>query len=169
MDVFFKDPEFNRDISNLYNDFFWRPLPWLQLNIESQLPVGNSIYNFTEVNTGLTFFITKNFSWNIGHGYIHDNPIFVNSSLLYSRIYARINENWGFSMNHVYEATDHTLEYQSYSLHRDLSSWVVSLGGLIRGNRGVNDFGIVLNFTLKDFPQISIPLDLDPTPQGRGP
>ena len=103
-------------------------------------------------------------------GLWNNNPIFTDSSLIYSRIYARLSENWGVSMNHVYEAKDRLLEYQSYSVHRDLSSWVVSVGGLVRrtGN-GVNNYGLVLNFTLKDFPEISIPLDIDPSPASRGP
>jgi len=37
-------------------------------------------------------------------------------------------------MNHVYEMGGGALEYQSYALHRDLSSWVASLGGLVRDN-----------------------------------
>ncbi len=95
----------------------------------------------------------------------------MDSNLFNSRIYARLSENWGFSMNHIYEATDSTLEYQSYSIHRDLSSWILSVGGLIRQNRGgsgSDDFGVVLTMTLKDFPQVSLPLDLDPNPTGAG-
>ena len=70
-------------------------------------------------------------------------------------------------MNHIYEMEDSTLEYQSYSVHRDLSSWVASLGGLVRDNRGVTDYGVVFSLTLKDFPQVSIPLDTNPNPTGR--
>lgn len=168
-DIFFQDPEFDRDVSNLYNDFYWRPLPWLQLNIDSQLPIGNSDFNFTEVNTSLSWMPAKNFSWTVGHAYLKDNPIFTDSSLIFSRIYARLSENWGVSMNHIYEATDSTLQYQSYSIHRDLTSWIVSLGGLVRQNHGGNDdFGLVLTLTLKDFPDVSIPLDMDPNPTGAG-
>jgi len=170
-DLFFEDPEFDRDVSNLYNDFFWRPVPWLQFTTEVQLPLGGSDFNYTEVNTALTWMPVKNFSWSLGHAYFQGNPIFVDSNLFNSRIYARLSENWGISMNHIYEAADHTLEYQSYSIHRDLTSWVVSLGGLVRqnrGGRGTDDFGIVLTMTLKDFPQVSLPLDLDPNPAGQG-
>ena len=31
-----------------------------------------------------------------------------------------------------------------------------------------NEYGVVLSLTLKDFPSVSIPLDLDPNPTGRG-
>ncbi|MEI6534662.1 MAG: hypothetical protein WCN98_04915, partial [Verrucomicrobiaceae bacterium] len=169
MDVFIQDPEFDRKISNLYNDFYWRPVPWLSLNIDSQTPMGSSAYNFTEVNTSLSWMPSKNFSWTVGHNYLNSNPLFADSSLIFSRIYTRLNENWGFAMNHIYEATDHTLQYQSYSISRDLTSWVVSVGGLVRNNGNANnDFGVIVNFTLKDFPQVSIPLNLDPTPNGAG-
>jgi hypothetical protein len=79
-----------------------------------------------------------------------------------------LNENWGVSANHVYELDDATLEYQSYAVHRDLSSWVMTLGALMRDNRGVSDFGMIFSMTLKDFPQVSLPLDMDPNPTGRG-
>lgn len=168
MDVFMEDPEFDRDVSNLYNDLFWYPVPWLAFTVDSQLPVGSSDFNFTEVNSSVTWMPNKRFSLSFGHQLLTDNPLFIDSSLIYSRVYAKINENWGFSMNHIYEMDDSTLEYQSYSVHRDLASWTMALGGLIRDNRGENEYGVVLSFTLKDFPNVSIPLDLDPNPTGRG-
>lgn len=167
-DIFLDDPEFDRTISNLYNDLFWNPLPWLSMSIGSQLPIGDSDYNFTEVNTNITWMPSTHFSWTVGHQLLSDNPIFRDSSLIYSRIFARINDNWGFSMNHVYEMDDSVLEYQSYSIHRDLASWTMAVGGLIRDNRGANEYGLVVSLTLKDFPQVSLPLDLDPNPTGRG-
>lgn len=168
VDIFMEDPEFDRDVSNLYNDLFWSPLPWLTFSIDSQLPIGSSDYNFAEVNTNLTWMPTKRFSWSVGHQLLSDNPLFQDSSLIYSRIYTKINENWGFSMNHIYEMDDSTLQYQSYSFHRDLASWTMGLGGLIRDNGDTNEYGVILSLTLKDFPSVSVPLDLDPNPTGRG-
>lgn len=168
VDMFIDDPEFDRDISNLYNDLFWYPVPWLAFSIDSQLPIGSSDYNFTEVNSNITWMPSKKFTFSLGHQLLSDNPLFVDSSLIYSRIYTKINENWGFSMNHIYEMDDSTLQYQSYSVHRDLASWTMAVGGLIRDNGGTNEYGVVLSLTLKDFPNVSIPLDLDPNPTGRG-
>jgi len=168
VDLFIDDPEFNRDVSNLYNELFWRPLPWLTFWADTQLPIGGGDDNYTEANYGVTWMASKNLSITLGHQYIADHPFFPNSSLVYSRIYARLNENWGISMNHIYEMDDHTLEYQSYALHRDLNSWVASFGALVRDNRGVSDFGMIFSMTLKEFPQVSIPLDTDPNPTGRG-
>jgi LPS-assembly protein len=168
VDLFVEDPEFNRDVSNLFNELFWRPLPWLTFWADTQLPIGGGEANFTEANYGITWMANKSLSVTLGHQYITDHPFFENSSLVYSRLYARLNENWGVSMNHVYEMDDNTLEYQSYSVHRDLNSWVASLGALVRDNRGVTDMGLIFSMTLKEFPQVSIPLDTDPNPTGRG-
>ena len=168
IDLFVEDPEFNRDVSNLFNELFWRPLPWLTFWADTQLPIGGGDANFTEANYGITWMANKSLSITLGHQYISDHPFFENSSLVYSRLYARLNENWGVSMNHVYEMDDSTLEYQSYSVHRDLNSWVASLGALFRDNRGVTDMGLIFSMTLKEFPQVSIPLDTDPNPTGRG-
>ncbi|HEY1048263.1 MAG TPA: hypothetical protein VGE39_00855, partial [Prosthecobacter sp.] len=104
-----------------------------------------------------------------GHQFISDHPFFQDSSLLYTKFYARLSENYGFAMNHVFEADDGTLEFQSYNFTRDLSSWVASVGVMARDNRnGVSDFGILVSFTLKDFPQFNFDLDIDPNPTGRG-
>jgi LPS-assembly protein len=168
VDIFLDDPEFDRDVSNFYNDFYWKPVPWLSFNVDSQLPIGSSDYNFTEVNTSISWMPTNYFSWTVGHQMLTDNPLFLDSSLITSRMYARLNDNWAFSMNHSYEMDDSTLEYQSYSIHRDLAAWTMAVGGLIRDNRGENEYGLVLSFTLKDFPNVSLPLDIDPNPTGTG-
>ena len=36
------------------------------------------------------------------------------------------------------------------------------IGGLVRNINSSNDFGVVVTFSLKDFPQVTLPLDLDP-------
>ena len=72
-------------------------------------------------------------------------------------------DNWGFSTAHRFERDDNTLEYQQYSVHRDLASWTASLGGIIRDNRsGENEYGVILSLTLKAFPKVSLPLDFQP-------
>ena len=160
---------FDRSLSNLYNELFFRPVPWINFWLDMQLPLGSSVGNFTEVNQGITFLPSSKVSLTLGHQYVGDSPYIEDSSLMFSRIYARFNDNWGFAMNHVYELDDGTLEFQSYSFTRDLSSWIASVGAMVRDNRGGRtDTGIMLSFTLKDFPQFTLPLDIDPNPSGRG-
>ncbi len=169
VDVFAKDPEFGRDISNLYNEIFWRPVPWITLKSDLQLPIGSGVGSFTEANNGIIWLPSRNTSVELGHQIISDHPFFRDSSLVYTRFYARLSDNYGFNMNHIYEMDDGTLEFQSYNFSRDLSSWIASIGVMARDNRnGASDFGLLLTFTLKDFPKLSFDLDVDPNPTGRG-
>ena len=43
--------------------------------------------------------------------------------------YYRINDNWGVGAYDRYEGQTGFLEEQRYSIYRDLTSWVASLGG----------------------------------------
>jgi LPS-assembly protein len=104
---------------------------------------------------------------NVGHRYLDGNILFQDSSLVDFGGYLKFDDNWGFSFRDTYEVNDSTLESQRYELHRDLSSWVASLGVLARTNRRegkeVNDYGVILTFTLKDLPNVRVPLSFDPS------
>ena len=164
VDLFAKDPEFGRDRSNLYNDIFWSPVPWITLTSQIQLPLASARGNFTDFNNAITFMPNKYLSVTFGHQYLNNNPFFPqDSSRVYTSIYARMTENWGLSTNHVFEADDGTLEFQSYALTRDFSSWLFSIGALVRDNRnGFSDYGILLGFTLKELPQFNFDFDFNP-------
>jgi LPS-assembly protein len=169
VDAFGEDPLYpddQRTLSNLYHDTFWAPLPWLRLDLETQWPLDNSAGAFTEVNTRVTYMPTRSLQLGLGHLHLADHPVLPDSSLVSTSVYYRVNPNWGLSMNHRYELDDSVLESQSYVLHRDLTSWTASLGAVVRDNRGDDEFGVVFMLTLKDFPQVSIPLDLDPSAAG---
>jgi hypothetical protein len=169
VDAFFDDPEFNRSLSNLYNELFFRPVPWANLWMDMQLPITGGKGNYTELNQGITFMPSNSLSVTLGHQYISDNPYFQNSNLMFSRIYARLTDNWGLAANHVFEMDDGTLEFQSYSVTRDLTSWIASIGAMMRDNRGGrSEIGVLFSLTLKDFPGLTLPLDIDPNPSGRG-
>ena len=161
-DAFVEDPEYNRDISNLYQDIEWNPLPWMRAEIGAQLPIFGDDFEFSEVNTRMTFMPTDYLDFSVGHRLLQDHPFFEDSSLVDFRIYARINENWGVSAYERYELDDSTLETQQYSVHRDLTSWVAAVGATIRDNRGETDYGLLFSLTLKDFPSVRIPVDFDP-------
>ena len=169
MNVFGKDPEYGRSLSNVYNELFWAPVPWATLRSDLQVPITKGVGSFTEANNGITWMVSKNTSIEMGHQYLYDHPFFRNSSLVYTRLYARLNENFGISTYHIYEAQNGILQFQSYSISKDLSSWIASFGLMSRNNgNGVSDFGLLLSFTLKDFPKFNFDLDMDPNPGGRG-
>jgi hypothetical protein len=170
VDVFTNDPEFDRSVSNLYNELFYRPVPWINVWMDMQLPIISDVGNFTEFNQGITFMPSSNVSLSLGHQYLNGSPyVAQDSNLFFSRVYARVTDTWGLAMNHIYEMDDGVVEFQSYSVTRDLTSWVASLGAMMRDNRnGRSELGILFSLTMKDFPQVTLPLDIDPNPSGRG-
>ncbi|MDB6134604.1 MAG: osta-like protein [Verrucomicrobiales bacterium] len=165
-DGFIEDPEYDRSFSNLYQELEWNPLPWVRAELDAQLPVFGGDFDFTEVNTRLTFMPTDYLNVTIGHRLLMDHPFFEDSDQMDLRLYARISENWGVSLYERYEFDDSTLETQQYSIHRDLNTWVAAFGATIQNNRGAKDYGLVFSLTLKDFPSVRIPIDYDPTPGG---
>lgn len=162
MDAFFDDPELlNRSFSNLYNDVTWNPLPWLGVNLETQVPVFDDGSGFSEVTARLRFMPNENVEFSIGSRYLNNHPILLDSNRLDLRGYMRLNDKWGVGATQIWELDDGTLEVQQYTLHRDFNHWVASLGFTTRDNRVDNEYGVVLAFALKDFPSASLPLSLD--------
>jgi lipopolysaccharide assembly outer membrane protein LptD (OstA) len=171
LDAFLDRPEYGLPMmadggsfSNLFNRLRWAPLPWVSLDLDTQVPLLDE--GFAEVNSRVNFMPHRDVRVSLGHRYISSNPYFLDSSLLDFGAYIRLGDHWGFSFRESYEFEDSTLESQRYELHRDLSSWVASLGFLVRDNRGVDDYGLILTFTLKDLPNIRLPLAFDPDSTG---
>ena len=164
-DVNFENPYDRTDYSNFFNNIRFTPLPWVSLSINSQVPAFSK--GFTEVNTIASVQPLANLQLSVGHRYLNDNPFFLNSSLFLVGGYYRIDDNWGIGAQEQYEATSKTLEEQRYSIYRDLSSWVASLGGVIRDNNGVKQYGLLFTVTLKAFPKFGFDLNFDPTSSGQ--
>ena len=154
VDVNIDNPYSDADFSNVFNELTWRPVPWASLRIDSQLPILDD--GFTELNTGINFLPTRDLVLDVGHRYLEGNPFFQDSNLVTFGAYYRLNENWAVSFNEQYEFDDSVLENQSYTLHRDLSSWVASLSAIVRDNRGEEDIGVFMTFTLKDLPRLNL-------------
>ncbi len=71
-------------------------------------------------------------------------------------------ESWGLGFYQRWELDNGTLAVQQYSVYHDFDSWTASLGLLIRDNNDDQDeIGLMLNFTLKNFPSVSMPLTVD--------
>ena len=71
---------------------------------------------------------TSNLDVTVSHRYLDNNPFFANSSLLRFNLYYRLDDNWGAGFTERYEFADHILQAQSYTIYRDLTSFVASLG-----------------------------------------
>jgi hypothetical protein len=155
------DPEEPSRLSNFFNNLNFRPLPWVSLTVDSQLPVFNGNQGFYEVDSALNFQVTSDLGLNLSHRYLDHNPYFENSSLVSVGAYYRLNDNWAASFSERYEFAQHQLQAQSYTVYRDLSSFVASLGFTVRDNDGIDDYGLLLSFTLKGVPKVSLPVGFD--------
>jgi hypothetical protein len=105
-------------------------------------------------------------NFSVGHRYLNGNVLFLDSSLVNIGAYYRLNDDWSLSARGVYEFRDNIFEFQSYEIHRNLTSWVASIGFTARNNgtaaKSQNDYGVTLSFTLKDLPNIRLPLNVNP-------
>ena len=160
VDVNFDNPFDKTDYSNVFNKLTFAPVPWATLVIDSQLPLLD--HGFTEVDTSINFKPTANTLLTFGHRYLQGNPFFLDSSQFTVGGYYRINANWGVGFYEQYEAETNIIEQQRYSIYRDLTSWVASLGAIIQNNGGVKEYGVLLTFTLKAFPKFGLDLNFDP-------
>jgi len=160
IDVNFDNPFDKTQYSNLFNKINFFPVPWASFGIASQIPVFEK--GFTEVNTNVSVQPMANLQLNFGHRFLNQNPFFGNSSLYILSGYYRLNDNWGIGIQEQYEGTTGILEQQRYSIYRDLTSWVASVGAIIRDNGGVKEYGVLFTFTLKALPKLGFDLNFDP-------
>jgi LPS-assembly protein len=177
------NPYFNGPISNLNDRLTFAPVSWFNFRVGSQVPLDTD--GFTELNTDFDFMPTKSFSFGFGTRYINNyqglntsgnanQNVNQNGNQYPFNAYWRVNDNWSMSAQEIYNTQPgqpNALIYERYMIHRDLSSWVVSLGVEVRNNQAQGttsqqtQYGALLNFTLKDLPQVTIPLAFSPASQ----
>jgi LPS-assembly protein len=146
--------------SNVFNRVRLQPLPWFNLTVDSQVPLLNP--GFWQINTFFDWLLNPNIELRIGHTYLQSNPFFQDASEVSLYSYLRLNDNWGFSIYEDYDFKAGTLNQQTYTIHRDLSSWVAALGLYIKNNgSGKESIEVVLSLTLKELPRFGFPLRLD--------
>lgn len=156
MDLNIDNPYSDADVSNVFNVIQFRPVPWASFSMASQVPITEG--GFTEVDTNLRFMPTRDWSFSLGNRYIEGNPYFTNDSQINFQTYWRINDNWAVSIYEQYEFFTKVMQYQRYMIHRDLSSWVASIGADVRDNEGGDrEFGFLFVMTLKNAPQVTLP------------
>ncbi|MGB0993310.1 MAG: LPS assembly protein LptD [Akkermansiaceae bacterium] len=162
IDAFMDDPEFNRSFSNLYNDIVWHPLPWMRASLETQFPVISGGSGFRELAGRVTFMPNDSLEVSVGYRQLDNQPVLTDSNRVDIRAYARISEAWGVGFYQSWEFDDGIPEVQQYTVHRNFDSWTASLGLMMRQHKAKeSEYGIMLNFTLKEFPSVRLPLSID--------
>jgi hypothetical protein len=162
LDVNFKNPFEQTFYSDIQTQVRFQPVPWLYLTEYAQLPWIDK-KQFWEFNTVLTWTVTPNIDVTLLHSYLNHSALEPKTNSIYLQTYFRINSNWGFSILEEYDQTTGRLGVQKYEFHRDLSSWIASLG-LYQNNNGggKTTYGVELIMTLKDLPKYGFPVNLSP-------
>ena len=102
---------------------------------------------------------TDQFEFSLSYRLLNGHPFLPDSSHISLDTYSRITRDWGFGTSHSYEMDHGVLEYQQYTLHRDLGQWVTGVGVTMRDTGLKDDYGFVIFLTLKDFPSASLPFE----------
>jgi LPS-assembly protein len=155
-------------ISNLYNNMSFTPLPWIAFTVSSQTPLNS--HGFNDVVTNVSYMPDNEFQVSLGNEYLDNDAYFGNDNLVDLRFYYRINDNWSISTRDEYQVVNSTLQNEVYEVHRDLSSWIASLGFQVENNGpGSNPrilYALMFTMTLKDIPSATLPFDFDPSSIG---
>jgi hypothetical protein len=175
------NPYENGPVSNLNDRMVFAPVSWFNVAVGSQVPLVSD--GFTELNSNLNFMPVRNFNFSFGTRYINNYNGTSDNNQYPFQAFWRANDHWSFSLQEIYNtsavnppgsvaaSTGNSLIYQRYMIHRDLSSWIVSFGAEVRANQASgtqsaqNQYGAIINFTLKDLPQVTLPLAFSPASQ----
>jgi len=163
------NPYQNGPVSNLNNRLTFAPISWLNLRIGSQVPLVSQ--GFTEMNTDFVVMPVRNFSFNFGTRYINNYQGAPSDNQYPFGAFLKVNDHWSLSAQEIYNtpgttsaSNGNSLIYQRYLIHRDLSSWIISFGAEVRNNQGTTtqsgqtQYGALLTMTLKDLPQVTLPV-----------
>lgn len=152
-------------ISNLNNRMSFNPLPWIAASLNSQTPLNS--HGFNEIYTSISYMPNKDMQFNVGNQYLDHEPYFQSENLVTFGTHFHINDNWSFTTEDDYEFENSTLQEEIYEIHRDLSSWIASVGVEVYNNGpGSNPrilYAILFTMTLKDLPTSTLPFDFDPS------
>ena len=159
------NPYMNGPISNLNNRMTFAPVSWFNLQVDSQVPIVSQ--GFSEFNTDFNIMPIRSLSLGFGTRYLNNYNGIGNNSQYPLSAFWRVNDHWSVSAQEIYNTQPdqpNSLIYQRYLIHRDLSSWIISFGAEVRSNQASgtqsaqNQYGALLSFTLKDLPQVTLPL-----------
>lgn len=174
------NPYINGPISNLNNRLTFSPVSWFSFQMGSQTPIVSQ--GFSEFNTDFNVMPVRNVNLGVGTRYLNNYNGTSNNNQYPFSVFWRVNDHWSLSAQEIYNtsgtsgvngaSSGNSLIYQRYLIHRDLSSWIVSFGAEVRSNQASssqsaqNQYGALLTFTLKDLPQVTLPLAFGGLSQG---
>ncbi len=147
--------------SDVFSDLDFKPRSWLTFTSQTRYDIEDGVFQLAD--HVVTLEPNDIWSMSVGHRYFRTDPSFgilSGNNLINGITYLRLNENWGFRTQHLFEARDGRLEEQYYSIYRDMRSWTAALTFRVRDSRaGRDDYTVALTFSLKSFPRFPLGSD----------
>lgn len=149
--------------ADLYSKLDVKPFHWLTLN--SELNYGINRHQWDQVNHSATFTPNDTWSWTVGHRYLRSGAFYgtnIGNNLVFSSAYLRMNPNWAARAIHYYDAREHFVQSQAYTIYRDLRSWTVALTFRVLKDQGRStDYGGAITFSSKAIPRFQLGDDIN--------
>lgn len=148
-------------MSDIFSDITFSPRSWI--SFESQTRYDLDQHRFRLAWHTLTLTPCSDWSWSLGHFYVHDDPVLgTGNNLITSSFYYRFNENWGAHVGQQFEARNGRMVEQYYSIYRDFRSWTGALTFRVNDNTsGSEDVTVAFTFSLKAMPRFGLGTDRD--------
>lgn len=148
--------------SHVFNEFEFRPLPWLTYQAYAAAPVIDN--TFTELTHSLNWQLHPAVELSLSHQYLDGISVagvsFTESQRVMARMFWRLNENWQFEPTVGYEGDDGIIDEASFTVYRDLRAWKAALSAVYTDNRlNGQEYLVFLSLTLKAFPALNISID----------
>lgn len=150
MDSYFKDPQGDRQFSNVFSRLRWRPLPWVSYSSDMQVPVIDPANNFKEFNNDLTFKPTRATELSLGHRYLANHPLLDNGSHFNMRAAVRINERMAATARWYIDLNTKKMTIQEYAIFRNMGAWHLGVNFFSRQNGTRNELGVGFSFTIQE-------------------
>ena len=150
--------------ADLYSKLDLKPFHWLAFNSELNYNINSARWD--QINHAATFSPNDIWSWTVGERYMHDGAFYgtnIGNNIVFSSLYLRMNPNWAVRAVHYYDAREHFLQRQAYTLYRDFRSWTVALSFRVLKNEGSSgvDFGGAITFSSKAIPRFQLGDDIN--------
>ncbi len=156
-DAYLNDMGEEEQFSNMYSRVSWNPKPWVGFGMLNQFPVMSSGSGYQEHNFSSTFMPCRSLEIILTNYNLINHPLLDDSNMLGAGFNVRLSESSSLSAVYRWELNDSTLERQEYSYFRNLGSWVIGIGYYQTYNRIQYDRGIMVTFSLKDYPSTRFP------------
>ena len=153
-----------KTFADLYSDLTLRPRSWITFQSLTRFDPNTERWRMS-LQT-LTFEPNDTWSWVLGYFYLKDDfsssPVALGqgNNLITSTLFCRLNENWGLRASHHFDARNHRMQEQYYTLYRDMRSWTAALtGGVLDNGDGSLDWRIAFTWSIKARPKYGLGRD----------